>query len=294
MIVPTRDRLAKLQRTVDALETQVLGEHRAELVVVDNGSRDDTVPVLRERLARFPWPAAVHVQRKPGASAARNLGVERSSGRLLVFVGDDTRPASDDFVAAHCERHARRPESEFALLGRIQWAPELEITPLMSWLDRGIQFNYDALQPGPVSWRSLFTSNLSLKRALLDAVGGFEERIPIFFEDLELGLRLHERGMELSYEPQIVTLHDHATTLGPSLARQEIAGRSARVVNELHPGAALLPRPGGASWLATRALGGALRAIPLEWQAAPGRVRDRVYRTLHLAAYARGYRGRTA
>jgi GT2 family glycosyltransferase len=72
-------------------------------VVVDDGARDDTAEVVARHRARLPL--FYHRQENRGRAAARNLGVARAEGELLIFCDDD-RLAPPGFVAAHLEAHA--------------------------------------------------------------------------------------------------------------------------------------------------------------------------------------------
>ena len=84
----------------------------------------------------------------------------------------------------------------------------------MRWLERGYQFDYPEIRGEEASWVNFYTSNISLPRALLEEVEGFdEERFPFLYEDLDLGYRLNERGFRLLYNRRAVAEHLHPTTI---------------------------------------------------------------------------------
>src|SRR3712207_9116347 len=62
-------------------------------------------------------------------------------------------------------------------------------------------------------WAHLYTTNVSLKRSLLEEAGGFDEELPFLYEDLDLGRRLHDLGLDLRYAPDAVAEHRHPATL---------------------------------------------------------------------------------
>jgi len=293
VVIPTRDRAAVLLETLDRLDAQET-DGPVEVVVVDNGSRDGTLAALRARAPR--WPTTVLEEPRPGPAAARNRGVAQARHPVVLFLGDDMAPASADFLAGHARLHAARPEPGYAVLGAVAWRPDREVTPFMHWTDHGgPQFAFHRLAPGPVApAEHLYTSNVSLKRAALEAVGGFDERFPLAaVEDAELGVRLQRAGLELDFHPELLVHHDHPTDLARSVRRMRGVGASARLLHEIWPedrSAGLVrPAPHWPLYPVAGALAGAALALPL-----PLRVRRRLWAMRLMAAYVAGYRAGAA
>jgi GT2 family glycosyltransferase len=166
---------------------------------------------------------------EPGAAGARNAGWRAAGAPLVLFTDDDVLPASD-LVARHLELHAREPDPLVGGLGAVRWADALRPTPLMEWLDDGVQFDYGRLAGTEAGWWHFYTANVSLKRAALERVGGFDaQRFPYLYEDLDLGYRLSRLGFRLRYDPGARAEHLVAPTLEqwqkrmPALARAEHA-----------------------------------------------------------------------
>jgi glycosyltransferase involved in cell wall biosynthesis len=91
-VIATRDRGASLGRTLQHLEAQQLDGLRWELIVVDNGSTDETGAVLdafRDRL-----PLRIIQEPTPGKSEALNTALRSASGEMVVFTDDDVQPVS--------------------------------------------------------------------------------------------------------------------------------------------------------------------------------------------------------
>jgi GT2 family glycosyltransferase len=272
VVIPTRDRWDVLSRTVEALRGQELDGVEAEVVVVDNGSREAAPELPGARLVTEPTP---------GAAAARNRGVAEARGRLVLFIGDDCPPAEAGFVRGHVEAHADggRPR---AVTGRIEWDPAVERTEVMDWLERsGHMVDMERLRRTPPSPETFYTGNVSVPRRALLEVAGFDQRFSGYgYEDLELALRLADRGVEFAHRPDLGVLHSHRYGLERSLARMEAVGRGGRLLHTIHDHRRPLPGPpaGRARLLAGRLLGLLpARALPL--------------RASHLAAFARGYAG---
>lgn len=283
VVIPTRDRREALAETLDAVEAQAVEPGSVEVIVVDNGSSDGTPGWLATREVK------VVAQPKPGPAAARNRGVAESAGEVVLFLGDDTRPADEHVLAGHIARHRDNPDRTYGVLGRVRWRPDKPVTPFMHWLEHGgPQFDFDGLSPGPVpTARHLYTAHVSLKRAVLRDTGGFDERFPYAaVEDIELGLRLERAGVVLHYDPALIVEHDHPYEPRGLAGRQARVGASARLMEETVGTHGLLPTPRW-TWALHRAaeplLAAAARA-PL-----PRRGRERVWEALAMAGYARGW-----
>jgi glycosyltransferase involved in cell wall biosynthesis len=201
IVIPTRQRWETLRLTLDALRAQTV--EGFETIVVADGT-DQQVPDLSG--------VRVLTQDHAGPGVARNRGVDASQRRLVLFIGDDMVP-DPEFVAAHLSCHADKPENEVAVLGRIVWHPEVARNRLNRWLDwSGALFDYRQLesQPGEdVGWSRFYSSNVSLKRELFLASGGFDPDFVFDYEDLDLGWRLGQKGIRLHYEPRAVVAHRH-------------------------------------------------------------------------------------
>lgn len=214
VVIPTYRRRDALPRTLEALERQTAGAGAFEVIVVDDSVEDDSGAVKAAVAAgRRPFPVRQLHRERRGVSAARNTGWRAAEAELVLFIGDDILPAPD-MLARHRERHAAHPEKEYGVLGRVVWASDLRVTAFMRWLEQGVQFDYRSLRDGEAPWTHFYTSNVSVKRALLDRVGGFdEERFPFLYEDLDLGRRLSDHGLRLLYDPGAIGEHLHYTGL---------------------------------------------------------------------------------
>ena len=265
VVIPTRDRWDVLTRTLAGLRAQELGGVEAEVVVVDNGSRTPA--------PELPGADRVVVERTPGAAAARNRGIAEARGRIVLFVGDDCLPASTGLVRGHFEAHAG--EGPRAVTGRIEWDPAVERTPVMDWLERsGHMVDMERLRREPAGPETFYTGNVSVPRQALLEAAGFDQRFSGYgFEDLELALRLADRGVRFEHRPDLGVLHSHRYGLERSLARMEAVGRGARLLHTIHDHRRPLPGPpAGRVRLAVGRL-----APPVSLRAA------------HLAAFTRGY-----
>ena len=201
VVIPTRGRRDVLQLTLAALRAQ--SERGFETIVVADGEDQEVPPSPGVRVLR---------QAHAGPGVARNRGVAATDRALVLFIGDDMVPRPD-FVARHLARHRADPAVEAAVLGRVVWHPRVPRDRLHRWLEwSGALFEYDELERRPdaeAGWPRFYSSNVSMKRALFVAAGGFDPDFVFDYEDLDLGWRLGQRGLRLLYERGAVTEHLH-------------------------------------------------------------------------------------
>jgi GT2 family glycosyltransferase/SAM-dependent methyltransferase len=224
VVIPTRARWSILARTLDGLAQQTVAGF--EIVVVVDGD-DPAVPEL----------PGVRVLVKPhgGPGAARNAGVEASERSLVLFLGDDMIP-TPGLVERHLERHRREPADEVAVLGHVDWHPELADRRLARWLDWShTQFDYGLITGDDAGFGRFFSCNVSLKRALFDAAGGFDPDFVYYYEDLDLGWRLDQHGLVLRYEPAALAHHLHSYDWPAVERRFEGIARGERLMQRKHP-----------------------------------------------------------
>ena len=234
VVIPTLDRPALLRRVVDRLERQTAPAGSFEVIVVADANEHRT-GALDEALADRPFGASRLQASKPGAAAARNAGWQAASAPLVLFLDDDVLP-EPELVAEHLDWHRHHPEEEVGVLGRVRWADELRVTPFMRWLEDGIQFDYARIDGVEAGWERFYTANASVKRRLVERVGGFEEdALPFGYEDLDLGLRMREHGFRLLYNGAAVAEHLHAMDLDFWKRRVGRIAVSERRFVALHP-----------------------------------------------------------
>ncbi len=246
VVIPTRDRLDKIEETLRALAGEDPGVS-FEVIVVDDGSQVQS-GVLSPTLPPLPYSLRFERQAAKGPAAARNLGISLARGERILLLGDDTRPAPG------CLRlHLERGRGGAAIQGHIDWDPQREVTPLMDFLaPAGPQFYFAGLEDGQkISYRAVLGSNFSAPREHFVAEPFDEAFAAAAIEDTELAYRWQKRGFRLEFCRDAICWHHHLyTELAPFLARQERAGRSARLAVRRHRALcwSLLAEP----WLYTR------------------------------------------
>jgi GT2 family glycosyltransferase len=176
VIIPTHNRRDFVREAIASVLAQTYQDF--ELLVVDDGSTDDTSEVVRE----FPGLRYIR-QENRGVSAARNRGVADSSGKMLAFLDSDDlwQPRK---LEMQVEFFAAHPKA------RICQTEEI-------WLRKGVRVNphnKHKKPSGDIFARSLHLclvspSAVMMQRELFECLGGFDESLPAC-EDYELWLRI--------------------------------------------------------------------------------------------------------
>src|SRR4051812_47543003 len=207
VIIPTYNRSMIVAEAIDSVLSQTYTN--IELLVIDDGSTDDTMQVLR----RYGDKVRVITQDNAGPAAARNRGIAAAQGELIAFLDSD-----DIWSRTKVERQV----SLLLLAGtsvpccltniRMQWN-DREITSFdNSWLcpsiEEGIWLNVaDVLATRFV----LFNQAVMIRRQVLDRVGFFDANLRLL-EDSDLSLRLSLEGPWAFIREPLVTWRETASS----------------------------------------------------------------------------------
>jgi GT2 family glycosyltransferase len=195
-----------LQRVLDGFAHQTADARSFEvLVVVDRADPDPAA--VDDAIGSRPYRVERLTGRIPGLSANRNTGWRAAQAPLVLFTDNDTIPVPE-LIGEHLASHRRHPDEEVAVAGHVRWAPELKLTPFMRWLEEGVQFDFGSITGEQAGWAHLYGANSSVKKRLLERVGGFdEERLPYLYEDLDWAYRATRHGLRVVYNPRALVDH---------------------------------------------------------------------------------------
>ena len=174
-------------------------------------------------LARSREPHEVEVVRGPrfaGPAAARNAGVARTGGDIVVFVDADVEVHPDALTRL---REAFDDDPALAaVFGAYDDRPSAPAT--VSRFRNLLHHHVHASAPGPATtfWAGLG----AIRREVFDAVGGFDggRYTRPSIEDIELGMRLHAAGCRIALDPRARGTHLKRWTLR-SMLRTDLAAR---------------------------------------------------------------------
>ncbi len=244
VIIPTFNRAPILKECLAALTTQDLPQKDFEIVVVDDGSRDNTKEVVKVFQVKHPGVHYIY-QKNQGQGIARNTGLKQSKGDVILLIGDDII-ATKTLLSQHLRFHLRFSNENEAVLGLTLWHPKLNVNDFMSWMTNGSsifgrfgghQFAYEKLEgKTEADFNFFYTSNISLKRSLLDKYPFDPAFSGYGWEDIELGYRLtKQENLKIYYNPEAVSYHDHVMTVDGLQNRMRSIGESAWIFDRKYP-----------------------------------------------------------
>ena len=241
VVIPTYNRRDALQQCLEHLEAQTRKDF--EVVIVDDGSTDDTAAWVQNYVRLTPLSVRYVSQQNRGPARARNFAISLVQSPITVLIGDDIF-ATPHFTAEHMQLHEQQPDMAVVGVGLTRWAEMGQtVTPFMRWLDTdGMQFNYGELVAGKApDWTHFYTSNLSVKTELLRRFS-FDESFPYAaMEDIEVAARIEaQHGLTMVFLPEAVAYHLHPLSFAQACRRMEKVGESMAHFNHLCPGK--LPR----------------------------------------------------
>lgn len=225
VVIPTWNGRDLLERCLKSLEGQTL-EHR--VIVVDNGSQDDTAELVRER---FPGVHLVELERNYGFAGAVNRGVEQGEGQFVVLVNNDVEcdpPFLEQLVAPFADEHVGMVAGLLLRPGRaaidgygVECDATLAAYPRFADAPYpGTHVHDDGLL-GPSGGAAAY------RRDAYSAAGGLDEGTFAYMEDVDLALRLRDAGWVAAGAPGATGIHLGSATFGHrSRAQVEIAGAS--------------------------------------------------------------------
>ena len=225
VVLATYNRAETVRRTLDHLAKQDLDPRAFEVIAIDDGSPDDTERVIAEIKTQVPFELSYmrHENRGPGFTQNRGIRVARAP--IVLLMADDIFLAPGA-LRAHLDAHARHPERESAVLGKVLQSPELTQSVFLRHWD---PFGFVAIEGAnelPYYW--FWACNVSVKREFMLEHGMFHEPKgrggAAAHEDVELGYRLHQHGMRLWHEERAFGHHYHVYTLDQAIRRYHERG----------------------------------------------------------------------
>ncbi len=189
-------------------------QDRLEVVVVENGSGDDSAERLRRELNDIKLVVS---KANGGFTGGCNTGVAASSGEFVAFLNNDARPDPQWIMAAVAQFD--EPAVGAVASKVLDWDGDLVdyIGSAMTWYGMGYKpFAGERVPRVPDSRADVLFgtgSAMFVRRTAYEQLGGFDERYFMFFEDVDFGWRLNLAGWRFVYEPASLAFHKHHASM---------------------------------------------------------------------------------
>jgi glycosyltransferase involved in cell wall biosynthesis len=212
LIISTRNRSSALARTLESLR-MLRTSQPWELLIIDNGSSDDTQLTIKRFGATFSGAVQLVSEPKRGLANAHNAGFRQAKSPICVFIDDDCYP-SEDYLSAISVCFAEDPGIGF-IGGRIlPWSDD-DCTVATQKSTKRVAFAPYSFIPTGV----IHGANFACRRTAIEAAGGFDSRFgpgALFFnaEEVELLARISNTGWAGAYDPRPLVYHHHGRKNG--------------------------------------------------------------------------------
>ena len=221
----TYNRARLLERVLDGCFEQTISSDSYEVVLVNDGSTDDTLATIERARARARCRFEVIDQANAGLAKARNAGIAKATGERIIFIDDDVLPLPN-FVEEHLRSHAVRPLA--IVRGGAINVEGFDDLPPPVWSIKNYSGNF------------FWTTNVSLPLATVRAIGGFNESFSEYgWEDIDVGLRLRFGGVKAVFNPKALVYHykprPRSSDIDKMIAQARAQARTAVQLARMHP-----------------------------------------------------------
>ena len=236
VVMATFNRAETIRMTLARLADQTLDPASYEVIVVDDGSPDNTREVAEEWLAKANFRMRYIHHGNHGPGYTQNRGIEVAEAPIVLLMADDIL-MTPGALAAHLAVHEAHPAAEVAVLGQVLQSPKLDQSVFLRHWD---PFRFGALA-GKIElpYYRFWACNISAKRDFLMRYGPFSEHKgrggAAAHEDPELGYKLHQGGLRILYGPEALGYHHHVVTLEGAARRRYMQGLNFGEFRRLSP-----------------------------------------------------------
>jgi len=209
--IPTLNGGETLHRCLESLERQTIVP---QVVVADNGEGEGSAAILAER---FPQAIRVGFGRNLGFGNALNRAIHEVGDGPIVLLNDDAvaEPGLIEGLVAASDGAVLLSERDPGLIDSAGVMVDQTLMAFDYLCGAPVERAEGVAHPlGPTGGAALYN------RDAFDAVGGFDERIFLYYEDVDLALRMRAEGARCALAPQARAIHGYSLTLGAGSARK--------------------------------------------------------------------------
>jgi glycosyltransferase involved in cell wall biosynthesis len=239
ILLATYNGAAHIAQTIKSVRAQRCDHSTAELVVINDGSTDQTSCTVTAAMTGAGLPIRiVNLPANVGKAAALNAGITNATGTLLVFIDDDIVPEVG-WLRAHVAWHAAAT-TPVVTVGPVRYpAAWVRQSNLVRYREAKCPAARSAAAEAPrvVDVDYFAGGNLAIRKDMLARVGGFAETIRRA-EDRELAIRLQKYQMPLWLVPGAAVTHYEQEVLSYATLRtkyQLFYRRDVRRLAQYHP-----------------------------------------------------------
>ena len=222
VVIPAYNAQQTIAEAVEQSVAQAKGPMEVEVVVVDDGSVDDTAKIAESA------GATVIKQENAGPAAARNRGWKSATGQVICFTDSDCVPMSgwlENLLDGFRDRQVGAVAGSYEIANTGSW--------LAHWVHQEIMERHKRMPPFV---RAFGSYNVAIPRYMLEATGGFDPKYrQASGEDNDLSYRIIKKGWRIAFRPQAKVAHHHPERVWKYLLEQYRHGFWRAKLYKAHP-----------------------------------------------------------
>jgi cellulose synthase/poly-beta-1,6-N-acetylglucosamine synthase-like glycosyltransferase len=210
VVIPTYNRSTKLIRCLNSLFDQTYPKDQYEIIIINDGSKDDTENILKQFNERAPCTFLWVSQKNQGIATATNTGILRSKGDIICFTGDDCI-AEKDWIENLVKGFV--DDKVGAVGGNV--IGYQTTNPIQLYSEDAQIVNQERF----MIKNKLITGSAAYRREILTEIQGFDNHLNACV-DVDVSIRTQLLGYRLNYAPDAVVYHDHPATTKNLISQQ--------------------------------------------------------------------------
>jgi GT2 family glycosyltransferase len=231
VIIPTRDNVVVLKRCIDSI-LQKTSYPEYEIMIVDNNSQERKTLAYFSELEANKNAKIVKYEKEFNFSAINNFAVKTASGTILLFLNNDTEVITPDWMTAMLE-HAQQddvgavgckllyPDNTVQHAGVVLGINSISI-PFENGVAEHVHKHFSTSNDGYFGrinsiqdFSAVTAACMMIRKEVFEAVGGFDEQnLKVSFNDIDLCLKVRERGYRIVYTPYAALYHYESLSRG--------------------------------------------------------------------------------
>ncbi len=243
VIIPTRDRVEMLRKCIGSILVKTTYP-RYEVIVVNNGSsKAETHEYFRE-LNAMQGISVLDYGGDFNFSAINNFAAGRAHGDVLLFLNNDTEVIGGDWMAAmleHAQRKEvgavgckllfpnRRVQHAGLILGVGEGEQECRVAGNAPQFTPDTNHGYRGRESIILNLSAVTAACMMMRKEVFEELGGFNERLAVAYNDVDLCLRARQKGLLVVYTPYAVLYHHESRSRG----REDSEEKKARFLGEV-------------------------------------------------------------
>ena len=236
IIIPNKDHIDDLKRCIDSIEEKATYRNYEYVIVENNSTEDETFAYYKELEASNPKAHVVYWNGIFNYSAINNFGAAHAKGDYLLLLNNDTEIISPDCLE-QLLGYCMRPDVG-AVGARLYYEDDTVqhagIVVGIGGNARGIGQNmFMGLQRArsgylhkaslAMDYSAVTAACLMVKRSIYEAVGGFEEKLAVAFNDVDFCLKVRKEGYLVVYQPRVEAYHYESKSRGSEDSPEKVA-----------------------------------------------------------------------